>query len=74
MNRPVLQSLKVKASYIDQLRNLDLISASFMPTVLGLLNLDQGSSKVFRLEPWTIDEFYVSCKCSLTHTHMGHIH
>ncbi|PBK68595.1 hypothetical protein ARMSODRAFT_958257 [Armillaria solidipes] len=52
-------SLKVKASYIDQLRSLDIIAASFMPMVLSTLNLDQGAAKVYKLDLWAVDEYHV---------------
>ncbi|KAK0191944.1 hypothetical protein F5146DRAFT_1102178 [Armillaria mellea] len=52
-------SLKVKASYIDQLRSLDIIAGSFMPMVLGTLNLDQGAAKVYKLDLWAVDEYHV---------------
>lgn len=52
-------SLKVKASYIDQLRSLDIIAGSFMPMVLSSLNLDQGAAKVYKLDLWAIDEYHV---------------
>ncbi|KAK0452099.1 uncharacterized protein EV420DRAFT_1273820 [Desarmillaria tabescens] len=52
-------SLKVKASYIDQLRSLDIIATSFMPMVLGTLNLDQGANKVYKLDLWAVDEYHV---------------
>lgn len=52
-------SLKVKASYIDQLRSLDIIAGSFMPMVLSTLNLDQGAAKVYKLDLWAVDEYHV---------------
>ncbi|KAK0229492.1 hypothetical protein EDD85DRAFT_130041 [Armillaria nabsnona] len=52
-------SLKVKASYIEQLRSLDIIAGSFMPMVLGTLNLDQGAAKVYKLDLWAVDEYHV---------------
>ncbi|KAG7441328.1 uncharacterized protein BT62DRAFT_937246 [Guyanagaster necrorhizus] len=52
-------SLKVKASYIDQLRSLDIIAGSFMPMVLSTLNLDQGAAKVYKLDLWAVDEYHI---------------
>ncbi|TFK64592.1 hypothetical protein BDN72DRAFT_260036 [Pluteus cervinus] len=52
-------SLKVRASYIDQLRSLDILASYFFPNLLVLLRLDEGISKAFKLDVWGIDEFYV---------------
>ncbi|EEB98781.1 hypothetical protein MPER_01656, partial [Moniliophthora perniciosa FA553] len=50
-------SLKVRSTYIDQLRNLEIISTHFIPTILGLLGLDQGIPKAFKLDVWAVDEY-----------------
>ncbi|KAG6916946.1 hypothetical protein DXG01_004633 [Tephrocybe rancida] len=52
-------SLKVRSSYIEQLRNLDVIVAYFIPTILSLLRLDEGPQKAFKLDIWAVDEFHV---------------
>ncbi|KAF8634833.1 hypothetical protein AX17_004084 [Amanita inopinata Kibby_2008] len=52
-------SLKVRSSYIDQLRNLDLIYKRFMPGILGLLHLENGVAKAFKLDIWSVDQYYV---------------
>jgi len=52
-------SLKVRYSYIDQLRHLDIISAYFIPSVLNLLGLVDGIAKAFKLDVWAVDEFHV---------------
>ncbi|KAJ7249410.1 hypothetical protein C8J57DRAFT_1239861 [Mycena rebaudengoi] len=52
-------SLKVRLSYIDQLRTLDIIGKSFIPNLLSLLGVDQGIPKAFKLDVWAIDEYYV---------------
>ncbi|KAG6811117.1 hypothetical protein H0H92_008917 [Tricholoma furcatifolium] len=52
-------SLKVRSSYIEQLRNLDVIVAYFIPTILSILRLDQGPQKAFKLDIWAVDEFHV---------------
>ncbi|KAF7338785.1 Delta-9 fatty acid desaturase protein [Mycena sanguinolenta] len=52
-------SLKVRLSYIDQLRTLDIIGLSFIPNLLGLLGVDQGIPKAFKLDVWTVDEYFV---------------
>jgi len=52
-------SLKVRLSYIDQLRTLDIIGTSFIPNLLSLLGVDQGIPKAFKLDVWTVDEYFV---------------
>ncbi|KAJ7484301.1 hypothetical protein FB451DRAFT_1554863 [Mycena latifolia] len=52
-------SLKVRLSYIDQLRTLDIIGTSFIPNLLSLLGVDQGIPKAFKLDPWSVDEYFV---------------
>ncbi|KAJ7669444.1 hypothetical protein DFH06DRAFT_1321521 [Mycena polygramma] len=52
-------SLKIRLSYIDQLRTLDIIAVSFIPNLLSLLGVDQGIPKAFKLDVWTVDEYYV---------------
>jgi hypothetical protein len=65
------QSLKVRSSYIEQLRNLDIIATHFMPNVLHFLELDQGPLKVFKLDIWAVDEFHVECEFVLPTTRPG---
>ncbi|KAK2461029.1 hypothetical protein APHAL10511_006970 [Amanita phalloides] len=52
-------SFKVRSSYIDQLRSLDLVSKEFMPSMLNLLQLNKGLVKAFKLDVWAVDEFYI---------------
>ncbi|KAF9458921.1 hypothetical protein BDZ94DRAFT_1068633 [Collybia nuda] len=52
-------SLKVRSSYIEQLRNLDVIASHFIPTLLRLLRLDQGPLKAFKLDIWAVNEFHI---------------
>ncbi|KAF8970121.1 hypothetical protein BDZ97DRAFT_1792056 [Flammula alnicola] len=53
-------SFKVKSSYIEQLRNLNVVLDHFIPCFLGLLRLDQGGLvKAFKLDIWAVDQFYV---------------
>ncbi|TFY57346.1 hypothetical protein EVG20_g8587, partial [Dentipellis fragilis] len=54
-------SMKVRSGYIDHLRDLDLVSTRFMPMVLTLLNLYGGINKTFKLDYWSVDEYYVQC-------------
>lgn len=53
------QSFKVRSSYIEQLRNLNIISTHFLPAFLRLLRLDEGLIKAFKLDIWAIDEYYI---------------
>ncbi|KAK1229957.1 hypothetical protein PQX77_006950, partial [Marasmius sp. AFHP31] len=54
-------SLKVRSGYIEQLRALNVISLSFIPTIFGILGLDRGGiAKAFKLGVWDVQEFYVS--------------
>ncbi|KAJ7199225.1 hypothetical protein GGX14DRAFT_468328 [Mycena pura] len=52
-------SLKVRLGYSDQLRAIEIIGTSFIPNVLTLLGIDQGIPKAFKLDVWTVDEYYV---------------
>ncbi|KAM6492444.1 hypothetical protein JOM56_012168 [Amanita muscaria] len=52
-------SFKVKSHFIDQLRSLDLISRDLMPGILSLLQLKQGPARTFKLDVWSVDEYYV---------------
>ena len=55
-----VQSIKVKSNYIEQLRNHDMVVGHLIPCFLSLLRLDQGSLlKVFKLDVWGVDEFYI---------------
>lgn len=64
----IYQSLKVRSSYIEQLRNLDFIVSRFIPTLLHLLRLDQGPLKVFKLDLWAVDEFHIECTYIYIHS------
>ncbi|KAF7975675.1 hypothetical protein HWV62_8773 [Athelia sp. TMB] len=52
-------SMKVRSDYVNQLRNLDLIAARFIPSIFNLLNLCDGAKKAFKLDPWAVDEYYI---------------
>ena len=59
----LLQSFKVKSNYIEQLRNDGVVVGHLIPCFLSLLRLDQGSLlKVFKLDIWSVDEFYIDCQ------------
>lgn len=46
-------------SYIDRLRSLDILASYFFPNLLGILRLDEGITKAFKLDIWSVDQFYV---------------
>ncbi|CED83880.1 Predicted E3 ubiquitin ligase [Phaffia rhodozyma] len=52
-------SLKIKSSYIEQLRNEELVAAVFIPTILTLLNVSETKIQLFDLAPWAVDEFII---------------
>ncbi|KAA1476143.1 hypothetical protein DENSPDRAFT_874439 [Dentipellis sp. KUC8613] len=52
-------SMKVRSGYIEHLRDLDLVSTRFIPMILTLLNLYGGISRSFKLDYWSVDEYYV---------------
>ena len=54
--------MKVKSGYIQHLRNLDIVATHFIPNVFGLLDLYDGTKKAFKLEMWSVDEFYMDCE------------
>ncbi|TFK49320.1 hypothetical protein OE88DRAFT_1713557 [Heliocybe sulcata] len=53
-------SFRVKSGYIQHLRSLDVISAKFVPYVFNALGLYGGPRSTFRLDPWAVDEYYIS--------------
>ncbi|KAF5370318.1 hypothetical protein D9758_006910 [Tetrapyrgos nigripes] len=52
-------SLRVRVSYIDQLRSSDIIGSHFIPTIFSILGIDQGIAKTFKLDMWGVDEYYM---------------
>lgn len=54
--------MKVRSGYVQQLRNLDVVAARFIPNIFGLLDLYDGAKKAFKLDMWSVDEFYMDCK------------
>lgn len=57
--------MKVRSGYTEQLRNLNLVDSGFIPLVLDILNLRNGMAKAFKLDIWSVEEFYLSCKIHL---------
>lgn len=55
----LLQSLKVKIEYINHLRKEGLIVDHFLPQIFNILGLYEGTSRAFKLDIWTIDEYYL---------------
>lgn len=55
------QSFKVRSSYIEQLRNLNILASHFLPAFLRLLRLDEGLSKAFKLDIWAVEEYHIEC-------------
>lgn len=56
------QSLKLKTSYIEQLRNHDLVTASLLPSVFSILGVSGSRNRPFELAPWAVDEFMLERK------------
>ncbi|THV07136.1 hypothetical protein K435DRAFT_710473 [Dendrothele bispora CBS 962.96] len=54
-------SLKVRVSYIDQLRSSSIIETYFIPTIFNFLELDKGIARAFKLDKWAVDEYFVHC-------------
>jgi hypothetical protein len=54
-----LQSIKVKNGYSEQLNGSGLVENNLLPTIYTILDLWGGSKKAFKLEMWSIDEFYI---------------
>lgn len=53
-------SLRVRAGYVEHLRNEELITKSFIPLVCRLLDIGASGRKPRKLDLWEVDVFYVS--------------
>lgn len=53
------QSLKIKSAYIEQIRNANLISSGFIPSVLALLDVAESGTRPFDLSGWAVDQFVI---------------
>ncbi len=53
-------------NYASQLRDMNIISSSFLPTMFELLGLYGGRKKPFQLELWEVQEYYVQRKSDYT--------
>lgn len=52
-------SLRVKAGYVDQLRDLDLVASKLLPAIFDLLEVYFGLPKAFKLGMWAVEDYYV---------------
>ena len=57
----LLQSLRVKSGYLDHLRQTDLITDRFIPSMFGILRLYDGLAKAVKLDIWAVDEYFLEC-------------
>ncbi|KAG8216452.1 hypothetical protein J3R82DRAFT_6559 [Butyriboletus roseoflavus] len=52
-------SMKVRSSYFNHMRGLDIISQHFIPNIFDILGLFSGGKQVFKLDVWAVDEFHL---------------
>ncbi|KAL4073539.1 hypothetical protein J3A83DRAFT_4370818 [Scleroderma citrinum] len=52
-------SFKVRSSYFNHMRSLDIISQYFIPSIFDVLGLFTGGKNTFKLDIWAVDEFYL---------------
>ncbi|EGO03442.1 hypothetical protein SERLA73DRAFT_101568 [Serpula lacrymans var. lacrymans S7.3] len=52
-------SMKVRSSYFNHMRSLDIISTHFIPNIFDILDIFGGNKKAFKLDVWTTDEYYL---------------
>ncbi|KAI0790522.1 hypothetical protein C8Q75DRAFT_762281 [Abortiporus biennis] len=52
-------SLKVKSGYIEHLRETELVTEQFLPRILSILGLYEGIPKVFKLDVWEVEDYYL---------------
>lgn len=55
------QSPQIKSAYLDQLRRLDLVATSLLPSLFLLLNLGERG-RYFDVAPWAVDDFQLDCE------------
>lgn len=51
--------MKVRSSYFNHMRSLDIISQCFIPNIFDILGLFSGGKQVFKLDMWAVDEFHL---------------
>jgi hypothetical protein len=54
------QSLRIRSSYIAQLKDSDIIATHFIPTIIEVLRLDEGPAKAFKLDYWEVVDFFIA--------------
>jgi E3 ubiquitin-protein ligase listerin len=58
-----MQSVRVRMGYTEHLRTLGIVSKTFIPNILGILDLYNGlysgPPKAFKLDIWAVDEFHL---------------
>ncbi|KAH7882407.1 hypothetical protein F5I97DRAFT_1939442 [Phlebopus sp. FC_14] len=52
-------SMKVRSGYFNHMRSLNIICRHFIPNIFEALGLYSGGKKVFKLDVWAVDEFYL---------------
>ncbi|EKM56485.1 uncharacterized protein PHACADRAFT_92839 [Phanerochaete carnosa HHB-10118-sp] len=57
-------SLKVKIEYMNHLRREGLVADYFLPLVFNTLGLYEGMVRAFKLDIWSIDEYYLDLTSS----------
>jgi hypothetical protein len=56
----------VKSGYSDHLRDLGIVSSHLLPAIYMILELwTQRTKKPFKLEMWSVDDYYISRKPTL---------
>ncbi|EIN09055.1 hypothetical protein PUNSTDRAFT_102600 [Punctularia strigosozonata HHB-11173 SS5] len=60
-------SLRVKAGYIEQLRDLDIVASRLLPAIFELLQVYSGLPKAFKLGMWAVENYYVDLYDPSTH-------
>lgn len=58
----LIQSLKIKQGYLEQLRNLNLVKSSLLPCLFELLRIGTAGEKPFGLSQWSVEEYHFNCK------------
>lgn len=59
-------SLRMKTSYVEQLRNAGLIGLAFLPSIFSILDVAETSTRPFDLGPWAVDEFVIERECPIS--------
>ncbi|KAH7909880.1 hypothetical protein BJ138DRAFT_1154228 [Hygrophoropsis aurantiaca] len=53
-------SMKVRSSYFNHMRSLGIIANAFIPNIFDILDLFSGGKKSFKLDIWSVDEYYMN--------------